>query len=80
MQNTDPGARLRESVAEAIRVECARRRISGAELARSIGISPAYLSRRMRGDAAFDTDDLARIADALDLALADFLPAAERAA
>lgn len=82
MQNTDASARLRlrRAVAEAVRVECARRGISHAELARQIGKQSAYISRRMTSDTAFDLDDLALIAGALGVSPTDLLPAVERAA
>src|SRR5690606_40344194 len=42
-------ARLRESVAEEIRVLLARRRRSASELARQIGVTQPYISRRLTG-------------------------------
>jgi len=56
---------MRVTVAEEIRVMLARRRMSGAELARQIGQTQPYLSRRLTGEVAIDVDDLAKIAQVL---------------
>lgn len=52
----------------------ARRNISAAELARRTGLKQPYISRRMAGEVAFDLDDLERIAEVLDVEVADLLP------
>lgn len=69
--------RLRESVAEEVRVAMVRKRVRGAALAQQIGRSEAYLSRRLTGNTAFDLDDLQAISDVLDIDVADLLPARE---
>lgn len=58
---------MRQRVAEEIRVMLARRRMSGSELARQIGASQPYVSRRLTGEIAFDVDDLEAIAAALEV-------------
>lgn len=65
---------LRESAAEEIRVLLARRKISGSELARKVGVTQPYMSRRLNGEVAFDLDDLEQIALALDVEVTDLLP------
>jgi transcriptional regulator with XRE-family HTH domain len=65
---------LRERIAEEIRVLLARRRISASELARQIGATQPYISRRLTGETAFDVDDLEKIAACLDVEVADLLP------
>lgn len=61
----ETSAGLREKVAEEVRVLLARKRMSGAALAAAIGKSEMYVSRRMRGEIAFDLDDLQSIAAVL---------------
>jgi transcriptional regulator with XRE-family HTH domain len=73
-QMTPPRGRLREHVAEEIRVLLARRKMSGAELARRTGIKQSTMSRRMTGETAFDMDDLEAIATALEIEVSDLIP------
>lgn len=58
---------LRVQVAEEVRVAMARRRISGVALANRLGKAQPWISRRLRGDVAFDLDDLEAVASALDV-------------
>lgn len=71
---TSGRGRLREFVAEEIRVLLARKRISAAELARRTGLKQSTMSRRMTGETAFDMDDLEVIAKVLEVEVADLLP------
>lgn len=66
---------LNDSVAAEIRAELGRQRISSAELARRLGRSDAWVSYRLSSRHALSTDDLERIADALDVSVHCFLPA-----
>lgn len=73
--NTPPArGRLREHVAEEIRVLLARRKMSATQLARLTGLKQSSLSRRMTGETAFDMDDLELIADALGITVTDLMP------
>src|SRR4030095_8671617 len=65
---------LSEQVAEEIRVMMTRRRMSGAQLARQLGVSQMWVSDRLRGATPIDLNDLERIAGVLDVAVADLLP------
>lgn len=65
--STERETPIREYVAEEIRVLLARRRMSASELARRIGQSQPYLSRRLTGEVALDVDDLVKIAQVLDV-------------
>lgn len=56
---------LNERVATEVRAELGRQRISVNELARRLGWSQPYLSRRVSGTVAFDLTDLERIANEL---------------
>lgn len=79
MENgTRTASHLREGVAEEVRALLARKRLAGAKLALAIGKSEMYVSRRLRGETAFDLDDLERIADVLGVAVADLLPQSAR--
>ena len=66
---------LSESVGDEIRAMLARRRISGRRLADEMGVSRSWLSYRLTGVTPIDLDDLAQIADALDVDWRDLLPA-----
>lgn len=65
----------RQAIAETVRIELARRRMSAAELARRMGKPPSYLSRRMTGETPFDTDDLTLIATEFGITVVALLPA-----
>jgi transcriptional regulator with XRE-family HTH domain len=80
MQETNPLTGLREAVAEAVRVELARRRMTQRALADATGMSQSYIGRRLTGDMPFTTDDLVRVAAALHVRVSSLLPQAERAA
>lgn len=69
---------LNERVAEEIRVWIARRNISATELARRAGMTQRSISRRITGEKAIDMDDLQRIATALEVDIADLIPAPAR--
>lgn len=71
---TPERGRLREHVAEEIRVLLARRKMSATQLARLTGLKQSSLSRRMTGETAFDMDDLEVIADVLGVSVTDLMP------
>lgn len=48
--------------------------MSGAELARTLGVSQAYVWRRMSGDLPFSLDDVERIAAALGVEPVSLIP------
>lgn len=70
---------LRELVAGELRATLARKRISAAALARQLGWSQTYMARRVDGRAPLDVDDLEKIADVLEVTVADLLPRRQRA-
>lgn len=57
----------------------ARHRVSGAELARKTGRSQSYISKRLRDEASFTTNDLEDMIAALGEDLMKFAYAAVRA-
>lgn len=63
----DSEATLRTQVAEEVRVWLARRRMSGAELARRLGRSQTFIAKRLDGRQAMDLDDLQMIAAELHI-------------
>lgn len=71
---TQSVAPMRERIAEEIRALLGRRMLSASELARRIGATQPYISRRLTGDIAFDVDDLVKIAAVLGVEVADLFP------
>lgn len=67
---------LQAHVAQEIRAEMGRKRATGAELARRLGVSEAYISRRLADDGSITLQDLERLADALGVRPARFFPSA----
>jgi transcriptional regulator with XRE-family HTH domain len=68
-------APLTQIVASGVRAEMARRGLSQQQLADKAGISQQTLSRRIRIDSPtpFDTDELERVAAALDVPVEQLL-------
>lgn len=54
-------------VADNLAAELARRRMSGRQAAAQMGLSVAYVARRISGDTAIDIDDLYAFANLLDV-------------
>lgn len=67
-------------IAKEVRAELARQGITQDELARRLGTTQPWVSKRLTGKTAFDTTELDRIADALGVAVTQFLRTPERAA
>lgn len=78
MDAIDSVREAREAIAEEIRVMLARRKMNASELARRMGVTQPYISRRLTGDIALDVDDLVRIAAVLGMEIAEFFPRAGR--
>jgi len=58
----------------------ARSRITPGRLGAKLGVSEMWVRRRMYGETVITMEDLERLAIALELPLASFLPAPERVA
>lgn len=69
----DIGA-LRGRVAEEVRALMGRRQVTGAQLARAIGVPQASLQRRLSGRYPFDVDLLANIAGYFGVPVVTFFP------
>ena len=71
---------LAQVVAEQVRAELGVQQVSGAELARRLKVSQAYIWRRINGETAFNVAELEGIAAALGVPVTRFLPADDQAA
>lgn len=71
--STDHPNRATE-VATQIRVELARQNLNQTSLARKLGQRPQWVQRRLSGETKVTVDDLAAIADALDISVVALLP------
>jgi transcriptional regulator with XRE-family HTH domain len=58
---------LKTYVAEEVRAQLARRKLSASRAAKAIGWSQPYISRRLTGETAFDLDDLEALAGLLEI-------------
>lgn len=56
---------LEAAVAAELRAAAARHDVSGAEVARRIGLPPLYVQRRLNGDVAVSVADLILIAEGI---------------
>jgi transcriptional regulator with XRE-family HTH domain len=65
---------FRDTLAGTVRAELARRKIGTREAARMAGLSPSTMSRRL-ADGRFTIDALANLAAALQIPVADLIPA-----
>lgn len=70
---------LAETAATEVRAEMGRQRMSSAALAQALGVSDMYVSRRLRGETAFDLTDIERTAKILGVPVSQFLPAEQTA-
>ena len=61
-------------VATEIRAAAARAMISQRELGEALGLSQMAISRRFRGETAFDVEELAAVSALLDVPIDDLLP------
>ncbi len=67
----------RKAVADEVRACMARRRFTQADVATALERSQPYVSRRLSGEVAFDTDDLYRLADLFEMSVFRLLEMAE---
>lgn len=67
MSETSSGLSADALVAAEIRAELARQRITNGALAEKLGVSRAYLSRRLNGDTPLSIPDVAAIAEVLGI-------------
>lgn len=80
MRVDDTGPALGRKTAGEIRAELARQQMSGSELARRLGMTQPYLSRRLTGEVDFRIGELERIAEVLGVPVAQLFPSAASAA
>ena len=60
-------------IARNVRAELARRSVAQSQLAPTVGLTPASLSRRLKGHTSFSVPELAKIADVLGVSLESLL-------
>ena len=70
---------LSRAVSAEIRLAMARKRVSGAELARKTERSQSYISKRLRDEASFTSNDVEDIVNALGVDLLALVVAAVEA-
>ena len=63
-----------EQVGMEVRALCARRHVTGRQLAEVLGLSAVAVSRRLTGETAFNVDELAILAEAFGLPVSELLP------
>lgn len=61
----DQPSRLTDRVADEVRANMARARMTQTELALVLGLTQSAVSKRLRGKIAFSVDELEKVADAL---------------
>lgn len=66
-----------ETVAAEVRASLARNRRSGRSVALQLGWNQNYIWRRLTGDTPFSIEDLAAIAEVLDVPVATFFGSPE---
>jgi transcriptional regulator with XRE-family HTH domain len=66
---------IHDEVAGELRAHMARRRISSRKIAHQLGWSEVYLSRRLTGAVPFNVNDLAAVAEILDLPISSLFDA-----
>lgn len=64
---------LSTQVAAAVRAEAARKRIGQEAIASALGLSQASVSRRLRGVAPFELDEIPVVARVLGVAVTDLI-------
>jgi len=72
--------RTRQQVADEVRVLMARHRTSQEALGAVLGLHQTAVGRRVRGEVAFDVEELSKIAEHFGVQLAELLPAGARGA
>ena len=68
------GDSLQELIAEEVRAQLGRARMSARQLAGQLGMSPMYVSRRLSGQIPFTVADLEEIARILRVPVTRFFP------
>ena len=63
---------VQEAIAEEVRAELARKRLSGVRAAKALGWTQNYIARRMIGAVPFDAVDLVALAELLGIPAARF--------
>lgn len=70
---------LAEQVVAEVRAELGRQSMTSKDLAKALGVSEMWTSRRLRGLTPFDIADLQRVADVFGVPVSRFVTDAEQA-
>lgn len=70
---SSPAAQI--DVAAEVRAQLARAQYTGSRIARELGWTQRYMSRRLTGEVPFDVNDLAAIAEVLGVPVSSFFDA-----
>jgi transcriptional regulator with XRE-family HTH domain len=68
---------MSKDVATEVRAYLGRRRMSASKAARALGWSQVFISRRLTGDVAFNVDELAALAELLQVPIVAFFEGPE---
>lgn len=71
---------LTEHVATEVRAEMGRQRATQRQVGEILGISQPQVSARLRGEIAFNTQELGALAEAWGVPVSNFMPASASAA
>jgi len=71
--------RLTDRAAAEVRAELGRQGLTALQLAERLGVSRSWTSYRLTGQQTIDLDDIERIAQALDVPVAQLLPVTQPA-
>ena len=77
MTTAQSAVTLQDLVAEEVRAQLGRHRMSARRLALAAGWSPMYVSRRLSGELPFSIADLEAIAAVLNIPVTRLLPRSE---
>lgn len=73
------GTEATRLVAEEVRAALGRKMLTASALAEAVNMTTSTMSQRLRGQSPFTVDELARIADALDVPIRSFFPRLDQA-
>lgn len=76
----NPSGPFARAISAEVRATMARQRVSGAKLAADAGLSPSYLSKRLRDDLPFTLNDIDAVCSALGENLETIVATAARTA
>lgn len=73
MEDSANAGWLTAALAEELRAQLARKRMSGREMARRLHVSAQWMSQRTRGEIPLRADEMERIADTLGITIYELI-------